>query len=138
MVTEKIAQIRRLRQQRIQANRNEEEWTRPMKHDLSEIPEIYERFKEVCNPKCADNKHIFILIVVFMYSPISFADDHICRNGVRKRIAKVLGLKECSISVYFGIAKSLINNHSGFRNEVERVYGLICDAPLRHCQDETP
>ena len=109
-----------------------------MKRDLSEIPLIYDVFKKVCNPKYADNKTIFVLTIVFLYSPVSFANNYISGKGVRKSIAKVLGLSKQSVTNYFNNARALILNHSGFRSEVERVYGLICDAPLRHCQDETP
>ena len=129
MITEKIAKIRTLRQQSNQAKRNEENGTRPTKSDLSEIPAIYERFKEVCNPKCTDNTAIFITIVVFMYCPISFANNYISQRGVRKSIARVLGLKDCTISNYYSNAKSLIMNHAGFKKETDRVYGLICDTP---------
>lgn len=121
-----------------QAKRNEEDGTRPIESDLSKIQEIYMKFKEVCNPKYADNKTIFVLIVVFMYSPVSFSNNYISGKGVRKSIAKVLRLSKQSVTNYFNNARALILNHSGFRNEVERVYKLICDAPLRHCQDETP
>ena len=99
----------------------------PIKSDLSEIPLIYERFKEVCNPEYKDNKCLFVAIVVFLYCPVSFVDNHITRKGVRKGIAKVFGLSNCSVSVYFGNAKSLIFTHYGFRKEAERVYSLLMD-----------
>ncbi|MBR1526880.1 MAG: hypothetical protein IJ640_09530 [Prevotella sp.] len=49
------------------------------------------------------------------------------KNGVRKGIAKVFGLSNSSVSVYFGNAKSLILTHHGFRKEAERVYQLLND-----------
>lgn len=125
MITEKIETMRKLRHQKIMASRNEAENARPIKSDLSEIPSIYEKFKEVCNPNYKDNKCLFVAIVVFLYCPVSFVDNYITRKGVRKGIAKVFGLSNCSVSVYFGNAKSLILNHYGFRKEAERVYNLL-------------
>lgn len=125
MITEKIDTMRMLRNQKIQISKKEEENVHPQKNDLSEIPAIYEKFKKVCNKNCKDNKSIFIVIVVFLYCPVSFVDNYICGKGVRKSIAKVLGLSNSSISVYFSNAKSLILNHRGFRKEVERVYNLL-------------
>lgn len=125
MITEKIQKILSLRQLKNIAIKNEEEFTRPMKSDLSEIPHLYQRFNEVCNPERKDNKSLFVAIVVYLYCPVSFVDNYIKRKGVRKGIAKVFGLSNCSVSVYFGNAKSLILNHRGFRKEVERVYNLL-------------
>jgi hypothetical protein len=96
-----------------------------MKNDCNEIPQIYEKFKKVCDPECKDNRSIFILIIVFMYNPISFSNGHISRGKIRKSIAGVLGLSNSSVSVYFSNAKSLILNHNGFRKEVERVFSLL-------------
>lgn len=104
---------------------NEEDSTRPIKNDLAEIPQIYEKFKVVCNPKCRDNTGIFIVIAVYLYSPVSFANSYISRNGVRNGIAEVLGLSKQSVTNYFNNARSLILCHRGFRAEVERVYKLM-------------
>ncbi len=130
MITEKIETMRKLRHQRLMASKVEMEEARPLRTDISEIPAIYQRFLEVCDPKCKDNNSIFILLVVFMYSPVSFVSNYISGKGVRKGIAEVLGLSRSSVSVYFNNAKSLILNHHGFRKEVERVYSLMAIAFL--------
>lgn len=141
MITEKIERMRKLRHQRLMASKVEMEEARPLRTDISEILLIYKRFLEVCDPKCKDNNSIFILLVVFLYSPVSFVRNHISGSGIRKGIANVMGLSCSSVSVYFNNAKSLILNHHGFRKEAERVYSLMaikpfCELPPRG-QDET-
>lgn len=125
MITEKIYQIRELRQQKNLAIKAEYDGTRPLKQDLKEIASIYDKFKQIANPMCKENTKIFILIVFFMYSPSSFVNQKILRGGVRREVAKVLGLTNSAVSMYFGDAKSLILNHRGFRDETERVYSLL-------------
>ena len=98
-----------------------------MKEDLGEIMHIYEAFKSVANPKCKDNTKIFVLLVFFMYSPVSFLNKRICRGGVRREIAKVLGLSNSAVTIYFGDAKSLLLNHKGFREEAQRLFELLTE-----------
>ena len=124
-ITEKIKQINDLREQKNIAIRAEYNNTRPMKEDLGEIAHIFEKFKSVCNPKYKENTRIFVLLVFFMYSPVSFLNKRICRGGVRREIAKVLGLSNSAVTIYFGDAKSLLLNHKGFRDEAERIYSQL-------------
>ena len=125
-ITEKIRQIRYLREQKLTAIHAEHNNTRPMKHDLSEIAQIYKTFQGVANPECKDNTKIFVLLVFFMYSPVSFLNKRICRGGVRREIAKVLGISNSAVTIYFSDAKSLLFNHRGFRDETQRVFDLLC------------
>ena len=126
-ITEKIRQIKCLREQKNVAIKMEYNGTRPMKEDLGEITHIYEAFKRVANPKCKDNTKIFVLLVFFMYSPVSFLNKRICRGGVRREIAKVLGLSNSAVTIYFGDAKSLLLNHKGFRDEAQRLFELLTE-----------
>ena len=126
-ITEKIRQIKRLREQKNAAIKMEFNGTRPMKEDLGEITHIHEAFKRVANPKCRDNTKIFVLLVFFMYSPVSFLNKRICRGGVRREIAKVLGLSNSAVTIYFGDAKSLLLNHKGFREEAQRLFELLTE-----------
>ena len=121
-ITEKIKQIKHLREQKNIAIKAEYNNTRPMKEDLGEIASIFDKFKSVCNPKCKDNTKIFVLLVFFMYSPVSFLNKRICRGGVRREIAKVLGLSNSAVTIYFGDAKYLLLNHKGFREEAQRIF----------------
>lgn len=144
-ITEKIRVIRLLREQKNIAVYAEYNGTRPIKDNLGEIAHIFDRFKAVADPTCRDNTKIFVLLVFFMYSPMSFLDKRICRGGVRKEIAKVLGLSNSAVTKHFGDAKSLLFNHKGFRDEAERVYTRLSeltdepsDALTRQpCQDDT-
>lgn len=121
-ITEKIKQIKQLREQKNLAIRAEYNSTRPTKEDLGEIASIYEAFKKIANPSCKDNTKIFVLLIFFMYSPVSLLNKRICRGGVRREIGKVLGLSNSAITKHFVDAKSLMLNHKGFRDEAERIY----------------
>ena len=124
-ITEKIKQIKQLREQKNLAVRAEYNSTRPMKEDLGEIAHIYEAFKQIANPRCKDNTKIFVLIIFFMYSPVSLLNKRMCRGGVRREIGKVLGLSNSAITKHFVDAKSLMLNHKGFRDEAERIYSQL-------------
>lgn len=124
-ITEKIKQIKQLREQKNLAIRAEYNSTRPTKEDLGEITHIYEAFKQIANPRCKDNTKIFVLLIFFMYSPVSLLNNRICRSGVRREIGKVLGLSNSAITKHFVDAKSLMLNHKGFRDEAERIYGQL-------------
>lgn len=125
MIAEKIRQIKDLRQRKNMAISAEYESTRPEKSDLSEIPSLFERFNEVKKPECKDNTKIFVMLMFFLYSPQSFINNQSSRSGIRKSIAKVLGVSKSSVTKHFNDAKSLILNHRGFREEAERLYRLI-------------
>ena len=124
-ITEKIRQIRQLREQKNQLIRLEYENTRPLKEDLGEIAHIYDVFMQVADPKYKDNTKIFVLLVFFMYSPVSLLNKRIRRGGVRREIGKVLGVSNSVVTMYFGDAMSLLFNHKGFRDEAERVYKAL-------------
>ena len=124
-ITEKIKQIKQLREQKNLAIRAEYNSTRPTKEDLGEITHIYEAFKKVANPRCKDNTKIFVFIIFFMYSPVSLFNKRICGGGVRREIGKVLGLSNSAITKHFVDAKSLMINHKGFRDEAERIYSQL-------------
>lgn len=124
-ITEKIKQIKQLREQKNLAIRAEYNSTRPTKEDLGEIAHIYEAFKQIANPRCKDNTKIFVLLIFFMYSPVSLLNKRICRGGVRREIGKVLGMSNSAITKHFVDAKSLMLNHKGFRDEAERIYGKL-------------
>lgn len=116
-----------LREQKNLAIMAEYSNTRPMKDDLGEIKAIYGKFLEVANPMCRDNTKIFVLIIFFMYSPVSLVNKRICRGGVRREIGRVLGLSNSAVTKYFADAKSLLFNHKGFRNEAEGAYQRLCE-----------
>lgn len=118
-------QIRQLREQRNLAIRAEYTSTRPLKNDLGEIVDIYAKFQSVADPACKDNVKIFVLLIFFMYSPVSLVNKRICRGGVRREIGKVLGLSNSAVTKHFADAKSLMVNHRGFREDAERVYAAL-------------
>lgn len=124
-ITEKIRQIRQLREQKNQLIRLEYENTRPLKEDLGEIAHIYDVFMQVADPKYKDNTKIFVLLVFFLYSPVSLLNKRIRRGGVRREIGKVLGMSNSAVTMHFADARSLMFNHKGFREEAERVYGIL-------------
>ena len=124
-ITEKIRQIRQLREQKNQLIRLEYENTRPLKEDLGEIAHIYDVFMQVADPKYKDNTKIFVLLVFFLYSPVSLLNKRIRRGGVRREIGKVLGMSNSAVTMHFADARSLMFNHKGFRDEAERIYGQL-------------
>ena len=124
-VTEKIKQFKWLREQKNIAIKAEYAQTRPKKHDLEEIGRLYEKFQTIAKKGYEYNDRIFVLLIFFMYSPISFGGMRMFRSGLRSKLAKVMGTTNRSITNYFGDAKSLILNHKGFREETERIYDVL-------------
>lgn len=121
-IVDRINQMRHVRESKEQACRVECSLMRPMKENLGEIPSLYDSFRSVANPECKDNTKIFILLVYFMYNPVSLIDKGIRSKGLRREIARVLGLSNSAVTIYFGDAKSLLLNHKGFRDEAQRVF----------------
>lgn len=124
-ITEKVHQIRELRQRKNIATQAEIINTRPSKVDIEEIPSIFNKFKGVADPRNKENKRIFVFIVYFLYSPVSILNKTARRGAVRKKIAEVLGISPQAVTQYFGDSKFLFLNHEPFRKEVERIYPLI-------------
>lgn len=124
-LTEKIKRLRWLREQKNLAIREEYNNARPMMQDLREIGRLHEAFQNISDPECKDNTKIFILIIFYLYSPVSLLNRRICRGGVRREIGKVLGLSNSAITKHFADAKSLLLNHKGFRDEAEKAYENI-------------
>lgn len=121
-LTERIRRLRRLREQKNLAVREEYNNTRPMMQDLRKIGYIHEVFKGISDPGCRDNTKIFVLLAFYMYDPASLLNKRICRGSVRREIGKALGLSNSAITKHFADAKSLLLNHKGFRDEAERLY----------------
>ena len=124
-ITERIRQMRELRRNKEYAIKVEYDSTRPQKNDLKEIAVLYERFKQVAAIEYKENIKVFVLIVLFMYSPISFLKGRILRGSVRRELSLVLGISGSSVTIYFNAAKSLLFNHKGFRVEAEWIYRLL-------------
>ena len=102
-------------------------YTKPLKSDIEEIPSLYARFQDVCNPVCKDNVKIFVLLVFFIYDPVSLLSKRMLRGKVRKKLGDVLGISGSAVTRHFTDAKSLFNHHKGFRDEAERMFSALGD-----------
>jgi len=102
-------------------------YTKPLKSDIEEIPSLYARFQDVCNPVCKDNVKIFVLLVFFIYDPVSLLSKRMLRGKVRKKLGDVLGISGSAVTRHFADAKSLFNHHKGFRDEAERMFSALGD-----------
>lgn len=102
-------------------------YTKPLKSDIGEIPNLYARFQDASDPDCKDNVKIFVLLVFFIYDPASLVSKRMLRGKVRKKLGEVLGISGSAITRHFADAKSLFNHHKGFRDETERVFSALGD-----------
>lgn len=127
MIAEKITKIKTLSREKELIMQEMNEQTRPVKTNLDDIPSVFEKFKSVANPDYRDNIKIFVFIVVYMYSPKSclYERNERIGRGVRRRIAKQLGMSSSNVSLLFSDAKVLFDKHRGFKAETERVYALL-------------
>lgn len=125
MIAQHIKTMKQVHRERSLATQREEEYLRPKLKDLSRINLLYERFQQECKPECKDNASIFVLIIVLLYCPSSFISEKIARNGVRSRIASVLGVSNSLVTKRFNDARFLIMCHPEFKTEANRVYQSI-------------
>ena len=126
-ITNRLESIRIAKGRTVFCRLREAVYTKPLKSDIEEIPSLYARFQDVCDPVCKDNVKIFVLLVFFIYDPVSLLSKRILRGKVRKRLGEVLGISGSAVTRHFADAKSLFNHHKGFRNEAERIFSALGD-----------
>lgn len=124
-ITDEINRMRAVRERKVHACRAESSIMVPAKVDLGEIAPLYDLFKCNANPEYKDNTKIFILLVYFMYSPVSLLEKGIRSKGVRRELARILGMSQNQVTMYFCEAKSLLFTHGGFRKETERLFDIL-------------
>lgn len=123
-ISERNDRIRRIQEHRALLNREEQELSRPFVTDLELIPSFFVKLSEESNPTNKDNTKMFVYIIFALYSPTSCLGKT-QRVGVRKRIAKLLRVSNAAVSIQFSDAKILYDKHTGFRREVDRLYGIL-------------
>lgn len=126
-ITNRLESIRIAKGRTVFCRLREAAYTKPLKSDIEEIPSLYARFQDVCNPVCKDNVKIFVLLVFFIYDPVSLLSKRMLRGKVRKKLGDVLGISGSAVTRHFADAKSLFNHHKGFRNEAERIFSALGD-----------
>lgn len=124
-ITERIESIKIAKGRTIFCQLVEELCSKPSKSDIGEIQNLYARFQAVCNPTAKDNTKIFILLIYYIYAPVSLISKRVPRGKVRKELGKVLGISESAVTRHFADAKSLFYHHKGFKKEAERVFSAI-------------
>ena len=126
-ITNRLESIRIAKGRTVFCRLREAACTKPLKSDIEEIPSLYARFQDVCNPVCKDNVKIFVLLVFFIYDPVSLLSKRMLRGKVRKKLGEVLGISGSAVTRHFADAKSLFNHHKGFRDEAERMFSALGD-----------
>ncbi len=126
-ITNRLESIRIAKGRTVFCRLREAAYTKPLKSDIEEIPSLYARFQDVCNPVCKDNVKIFVLLVFFIYDPVSLLSKRMLRGKVRKKLGDVLGISGSAVTRHFADAKSLFNHHKGFRDEAERMFSALGD-----------
>ena len=126
-ITNRLESIRIAKGRTVFCRLREAAYTKPLKSDIEEIPSLYARFQDVCNPVCKDNVKIFVLLVFFIYDPVSLLSKRMLRGKVRKKLGDVLGISGSAVTRHFADAKSLFNHHKGFRYEAERMFSALGD-----------
>ena len=126
-ITNRLESIRIAKGRTVFCRLREAAYTKPLKSDIEEIPSLYARFQDVCNPVCKDNVKIFVLLVFFIYDPVSLLSKRMLRGKVRKKLGGVLGISGSAVTRHFADAKSLFNHHKGFRDEAERMFSALGD-----------
>lgn len=126
-ITNRLESIRISKGRTVFCRLREAAYTKPLKSDIEEIPSLYARFQDVCNPVCKDNVKIFVLLVFFIYDPVSLLSKRMPRGKVRKKLGDVLGISGSAVTRHFADAKSLFNHHKGFRDEAERMFSALGD-----------
>ena len=86
---------------------------------------LYARFQAVSDPACKDNVKIFVLLIFFVYDPVSLVSKRMLRGKVRKELGEVLGISGSAVTRHFADAKSLFNHHKGFKEEAERIFSAL-------------
>lgn len=126
-ITNRLESIRIAKGRTVFCRLREAAYTKPLKSDIEEIPSLYALFQDVCNPVCKDNVKIFVLLVFFIYDPVSLLSKRMLRGKVRKKLGDVLGISGSAVTRHFADAKSLFNHHKGFRDEAERMFSALGD-----------
>lgn len=126
-ITNRLESIRIAKGRTVFCRLREAAYTKPLKSDIEEIPSLYARFQDVCDPVCKDNVKIFVLLVFFIYDPVSLLSKRMLRGKVRKKLGDVLGISGSAVTRHFADAKSLFNHHKGFRDEAERMFSALGD-----------
>ena len=126
-ITNRLESIRIAKGRTVFCRLREAAYTKPLKSDIEEIPSLYARFQDVCNPVCKDNVKIFVLLVFFIYDPVSLLSKRMLRGKVRKELGEVLGISGSAVTRHFADAKSLFNHHKGFKEEAERIFSALSD-----------
>lgn len=126
-ITNRLESIRIAKGRAVFCRLREAAYTKPLKSDIEEIPSLYARFQDVCNPVCKDNVKIFVLLVFFIYDPVSLLSKRMLRGKVRKELGEVLGISGSAVTRHFADAKSLFNHHKGFKEEAERIFSALSD-----------
>lgn len=124
-ITERLESIKIAKGRTILCKLREIAYTKPLKSDIEEIPGLYARFQAVSDPACKDNVKIFVLLIFFVYDPVSLVSKRMLRGKVRKELGEVLGISGSAVTRHFADAKSLFNHHKGFKEEAERIFSAL-------------
>lgn len=127
----KIGELLSVHTQKSELERKEAELTNPMLTNKEYISLIFEWYCELsgCNGRVCDldtdNKMKFLIIILFLYSPVCFTGRRIV-NGIRNILMELFGYKSSSgVSNHLKIAVYTYCTYKQFREEVNVLYPEI-------------
>ena len=127
----KIGELLSVHTQKSDLERKEAELTTPVLTNKEHISLIFEWYCELsgCNGRVCDldtdNKMKFLIIILFLYSPISFTGRRIV-NGIRDILTGLFGYKSSSgVSNHLKTTVHTYYNYRMFREEVNVFYSEI-------------
>jgi len=118
-----IDEILRLKKERQEADKKLALFQVPILSDRSYIPKVLEILKE--NIDSRNSRYVFLFVILLLYDPGFFVDGRVM-YGLRKDIAKCLGVKsESAISNQCSGIIFMYGHYEDFRKDVERAYEAV-------------
>lgn len=136
----KVMALKAIRDKSLELNNALTELGEPMLHDLSLLPKIYNAYLRVferrgCPEKAQQvyNRKKFLLIALYLYSPMTLAGDRMRLVGLRDKLSELFGLNTSTpISDNLAGLALNYNTYRDFRRDVN----IIFDEILTELKDE--
>lgn len=126
-IKETLSEIHKMRENLMDAIRQERFATEPMLDDLRLLPDIYKVFCDILpNVKYTTyGRKVFTFIAFYLYAPRKFFGGRMPK-GLRPAIGRCTGTRTISkVSISSAELLILYQNYSDFRHDVDIVYDAI-------------
>jgi hypothetical protein len=126
-----IEDLKKIRAEIAVLRGREKELAKPALEDLSLLPALYERFREILSgmslppdPDSVGQRKQFILVSMILYSPEVFCGKR-TKNGLCEELARMFGVTKENISRNISDALFFYENYQDYRDSVEAIYEKI-------------